>query len=121
METNDTKQQSLILKISGKVEPFVSINPKTVRISGKIGEELESSVTVAPAGAQKFNITGHTLQNGENLTITMEKSKSEKKLWKIKVTNTKKSLGRYYDVIILKTDSPIQPELKIRVFGNIIN
>jgi len=36
------------------------------------------------------------------------------------VENLKKGKGHYYDTIYLKTDSKIKPEIKIRVYGNIL-
>jgi hypothetical protein len=36
------------------------------------------------------------------------------------VENLKKAGGYYLDTIYLKTDSKIRPEIKIRVYGNIL-
>ncbi len=38
----------------------------------------------------------------------------------ITVENLKKEPGRYYDVITMKTDSPIKPELQLSVYGQIL-
>ena len=130
--TNDTQNKRMILKMSGQVAAFAIIEPRLVRLTGKIGEELQGVVNISPADGQDFDITGHHFQNGDNLGVTLEKigeaigettgnkTAGEKKQWKVTITNTSKNLGRYYDVLSLKTNSRIQPELKIRVFGNII-
>jgi hypothetical protein len=36
------------------------------------------------------------------------------------VENLKKDPGRYYDIILLKTDSLIKPELQLSVYGQIL-
>jgi len=45
---------------------------------------------------------------------------SEREAYILIVENLKKRQGRYRDTIYLKTDSKIKPEIKIRVYGNIL-
>jgi hypothetical protein len=44
-----------------------------------------------------------------------------KKGYLLTVENIKQETGRYFDTIILKTDSEIQPEISISVYGNIFS
>ncbi|MBW2583346.1 MAG: hypothetical protein JRE36_07160, partial [Deltaproteobacteria bacterium] len=37
----------------------------------------------------------------------------------LKVENLKQGTGRYFDTIILETDSKILPRLRVRVYGNL--
>ena len=36
------------------------------------------------------------------------------------VENIRREAGRYNDMIVLKTDSKLKPELEVRVYGNIV-
>jgi hypothetical protein len=45
----------------------------------------------------------------------------ERKRYKLTVTNLKREKARYFDTIVLKTDSDVRPELKISVYGNIFD
>jgi hypothetical protein len=43
----------------------------------------------------------------------------DKPIYKLTVENAKDTEGRYFDTIQLKTDSKVQQEIKIWVFGDI--
>jgi hypothetical protein len=48
-----------------------------------------------------------------------EVKKSNGPAYELRVENLRQKTGRYYDTIILKTDSKIRPELDVRVYGNL--
>ncbi len=117
--TNDPKQEKIRLTIRGEVEFFATVNPKLVRLNGYPGEKITGKVMVIPSGKYPFNVLGFTLRSGENVDVSLKKPVPEKAIWKLDVKNLKKTVGRYYDVILLETDSTIQPKIEIRIFGNI--
>lgn len=50
-----------------------------------------------------------------------EAKRSERTEYVLTVANLKKEKGRYFETIKLKTDSKIRPEIRIRVYGNILD
>jgi hypothetical protein len=116
--TNDKNHPQQDLVIFGQVENFVSINPKSVSLRGFAGDPIESMVTIIPEKKYPFKIIDVCAQNGENIKIELkEKAQSNGSGYELKVENLKATTGRYYDTIILKTDSNVQPELNVRVYG----
>ncbi|MBI9088506.1 MAG: hypothetical protein JEZ12_04770 [Desulfobacterium sp.] len=105
--------------MSGQVEKIATVTPKVVHLVGTPGEIIQSIVTIVPAEKYDFSIKDGSFDAGKNIDIELKQTKDKKKSWELVVTNTKKVVGRYYEVITLKTDSVFQPEMKIRVFGNI--
>lgn len=121
--TNDSKTAESNLTVSGNVEKFVTITPSVVRLNGKIGEDLKSLVKIIPEGKYPFAVSKISAQDGKNIKYELkeEKSASGSKEYSVTVENLKKDAGFYYDVLILETDSKIQPEIKINVMARIID
>ncbi len=107
------------MKMSGKVEAIATVTPKVVHLVGSPEDTIRGVVTIVPAEKYDFSIKDESFDGGKNIDIELKRTKDKKKSWELVVTNTKKVVGRYYEVITLKTDSVFQPEMKIRVFGNI--
>lgn len=101
---------------------FVSINPKRIRMTGQVGQEIRSKVTVIPQEKYPFKVLEVKTEKKDNIQVEMETVQKEKgSEYLLTVVNLKQKKGRYTDNIILKTDSPVRPELKISVYGNIFN
>jgi hypothetical protein len=122
VSTNDPSNALIKLEISGNVEVFAILSPQIVRLTGSPDQELKASVTVTPSEKYDFTLTGHSVQSDTaNVNVTIAPLETGEKGWVVSVTNVKKELGRYYDIIRLQTDSEIQPEIQVRIFGNIIH
>ncbi len=121
--TNDPLAPKSTLTVSGKIEKFVTITPPVLRLTGKIGDELKSIVKIIPESKYPFSITGIRARNGENIKYELKENRSASggKEYTVTVENLKKDAGAYYDVLILKTDSKIQPEIKINVMARLMD
>jgi hypothetical protein len=115
----DQDGKTLVLKMSGNVEKIAMVNPEVVHFVGAPEDALETTIRIVPSAKYDFSLKDQTLAGMKNIAAVLRPSDSGKKSWQLVVTNTRKTVGRYYEVITLKTDSPFQPELKIRVFGNL--
>ncbi|WP_041273309.1 hypothetical protein [Desulforapulum autotrophicum] len=115
----DQKGKPLVLKMSGNVEKIVMVDPNVVHFVGSPEDTLETTVNIVPLKKYDFSLKDQPLAGMKNVAAVLKSSGSGKKSWQLVVTNTRKTVGRYYEVITLKTDSLFQPELKIRVFGNL--
>lgn len=108
------------LTIQGLVEKIVDIRPNQVFLSGPAGKELSVSLIVAPEEKYPFKIKEVKSQNGNNVSVKLEKdSGSKSNEYALTVKNIATVKGKYYDWIIIRTDNSINNEIKIPVIGNI--
>jgi hypothetical protein len=122
VQTNDEKSKKVTLVVSGEVERFVSIVPRRVNLYGKIGTEIKKSVKIIPEKKYPFKIIGLRAGKGDFIEYSLEESKkSSITFYILEVKNKKTTKGGYYDSIYLKTDSEIQPEIRIGIYGNILS
>ncbi len=122
VRTDNKIQPQIAIKVSGNIgaEEYVTVRPKDVMLHGFPGEVIKVSVNIIPKDKYPFKIIETMVESGENINYTLEENNKPKGLeYLLTVENLKKEKGSYHDAIILKTDLQIQPEIKIRVMGNI--
>ena len=120
VSTTDPQNPSVTLTISGMVDKFVDIKPTYVRLIGVAGQPISTLVKVIPVQKYRFKITEVNAQKGHDIEFSLsEKSFPEGDGYEILLQNRKTDPGRYHDVLSLKTDSDIQPVIKVSVYGNI--
>ena len=118
----DPARKQISLTIQGNVKQFVSISPNRVRMTGQAGNEIRSKVSIVPQPEYPFKILEVKTERPDNIRVEMETvQKSNGTEYLLTVVNLKQAKTRYSDNIILKTDSPVKPELKISVYGTIFD
>jgi hypothetical protein len=118
--TNDLHQPRVRLQISGNVEKFADIRPAYVRLTGTVGQPIKVPVTIIPEEKYPFKILNVQATQGTHIRFELvERPAAQGKGYTLVVENLKKDKGRYHDIIRLKTDSQIKPEISIRIFGYI--
>ncbi len=121
IHTSDKKQPTLILHLFGKVEKFATISPTRVRLTGKAGKEIKTFVRIIPKKKYPFKLAAQKEARGKNISYTIEQVAAQTgEEYLLTVKNLKHVKSRYSETITLKTDSRVYPEIKIRVYGNII-
>ena len=116
--TNDKTRPQQDLVISGQVEKFVTIRPQHANMRGIVGDTIKGSVTIIPEKKYPFKITNLRAKDGKNIKYQLEETKiADTTAYKLNIENLKTDAGRYYDAIILETDSKIRPQLNVRVYG----
>ena len=116
--TNDKSRPRQDLIITGLVEKFVTINPRHVNLRGTAGDSIKTKVTLIPEEKYPFKILNVRARNGKYIKFQLEEvQRSDDVGYEIRVENLKKDAGRYYDTIIVDTDSKIRPHLDVRVYG----
>ena len=118
VHTNDINHPRQNLVISGPVEKFATIRPQHVSLRGFAGDPIKGQVSIIPEKKYPFKIIEARSKDGKNIHFQLDEVKNSKgQAYKLKVENLREKTGRYYDTIILKTDSKIRPELNVRVYG----
>ena len=116
--TNDKTRPRQDLVISGEVEKFVTIRPQHANMRGFVGDPIKGTVTIIPEKKYPFKILNLRAKDGKYIKYQLEEIKeSDSMAYTLNIENLKKDAGRYYDSIILETDSKIRPQLSIRVYG----
>jgi hypothetical protein len=116
--TNDKSRPRQELVITGQVENFAVIRPKHVSLRGYAGDSLKGTISIIPEKKYPFKILEARAQNGKNINIELgEVKNSSGTAYELKVENLRQETGRYYDTIVLKTDSQVRPELNVKVYG----
>jgi len=112
----------LNLTIIGNVNNFVRIIPSRVILNGFTGDPIKRTVKIIPEEKYPFKIVGDRTVQKKYICYELEEAKlSEKTGYVLTVANLKKGKGRYFETIRLQTDSKIRPEIRIRVYGNILD
>lgn len=120
--TNDPANKIIPLTITGQVERVVSVMPNHVRLSGTVGMELKQVVRIVPGEKYPFAITGVRANQGKDISFDLEEiSHNGRPAYQLTVTNIRQTPGTYIDFIYLKTDSTINPDIKIRVQGTLVS
>jgi hypothetical protein len=118
--SDDKNRSKMDLVISGQVEKFVTIRPQHINLSGYAGDSVKALVSIIPEKKYPFKILKASAQDGSNLKFELEEAKpSADGAYELKVENLKQDAGRFYDTIILETDSKIQPQISVRVYANL--
>jgi len=118
--TDDKNRSQMDLVISGQVEKFVTLRPQNINLSGYAGDSVKALVSIIPEKKYPFKILKVNAKDGSNIKFELEETElSANGAYKLKVENLKQDPGRFYDTIILETDSKIQPQLSVRVYGNL--
>ncbi len=116
--TNDKTRPRQDLVISGPVEKFVTIRPQHANLRGFVGDPIKGSVTIILEKKYPFKILKVRAKDGKYIKYQLEETKkSDNTAYELKIENLKQDAGRYYDSIILETDSKIKPQLDVRVYG----
>lgn len=104
------------LAIAGPVERFAVINPRTLNLRGVAGDKLQGTVSIVPEDKYPFKVTNAQAREGRLNVSLSEVKEGGKTAYALSVESVRAEAGSYNDTVVLKTDSPLQPELDVRVF-----
>lgn len=121
LHTNDPRNRRIVLHIKGAVETVVHVVPKVVRLLGNASEKIETVVKIIPDSKYPLSILSLKLKEGKSITANITPSRAPAGSWDVTVRSKEGMSGNFFDVITLKTDSNMQPEIKINVVGNIMD
>jgi hypothetical protein len=108
------------LTISGRVEKFVTISPREVRLYGLAGNPIKATVQIIPEKKYAFRILEARAKYGKHIDFKLQEQKgSQTGNYVLMIENKKTEKGRYFDTVYLKTDSKLRPQINVRVYGNV--
>ncbi|MFP3998455.1 MAG: hypothetical protein ACLFUN_01310 [Desulfobacterales bacterium] len=106
------------MRVSGRVEPYISVEPGRVNLRGRAGDEISETVRIFPETDETFHVLEVSAARGSDIELELDEIKeSGKNGYVLHVRNTRKKPGRYYDSIRLRTDSKRMENITIAVSG----
>jgi hypothetical protein len=114
--TNDPKEPVVQLLVKGAVDRFAAITPRMLSLRGQAGEKLSGTVNIMPEDKHPFKVLSAQAREGKLKVGLNEANVGGKTAYTLSVENLKSEAGSFNDTVVLKTDSPLQPELDVRVF-----
>ena len=122
IQTNDKTRLGLSVTVTGFVEKFADIRPKRIMLSGTAGKPIKGQVTIIPKAKYPFKILSAMAREGKHIKFHLTENKRTNATdYVLTVENLKKENGRYADVIFLKTNNKLRPEIPIYIVGNILS
>ena len=85
-------------------------------MTGQAGQDIFKEVTIVPLEKYPFKIVEAKPEKDGNIRVEL---KEDKQAYLLTVYNLKQGKARYYDNIIVKTDSKVRPKLTISVYCNV--
>lgn len=120
MLTNDPAHPKQILRITGPVARFVSIEPSRVVLRGEAGRPLRASAMIVPEKRFPFKIVDVQARKGNDIRYDLAERPDGSKGYLLTVENLRDRPGRYYDAIRITTDNRAHPTITIAVYGHIL-
>ncbi|MFW6335284.1 MAG: DUF1573 domain-containing protein, partial [Desulfosalsimonas sp.] len=118
LETNDSVQPKLRLRVTGKVEPYVTAEPRRVNLRGAAGEKISETVRILSQTKEALSTMEVSAVRGNDIVYELEEIKdSGEKGYLLHVKNIREKPGRYHDSIHLETDSERIGRITIPVSG----
>jgi hypothetical protein len=114
--TNAPKSNAVKLRMTGKVAVYADIEPESIKLVGPPGETVRAVVRIMPTEAFPFRIVGEP-ETGKNFYRCALEEKDGAYILTAENLATEDTV--YFDTVTLKTDSPDNPEIRIRVVGKI--
>jgi hypothetical protein len=114
--TNDPQEPVVQLMIKGQVDRFVTITPRVLNLRGVSGETLRGTVNIVPEEKYPFKIIGTQPVDGKLKVQLNEVQVGGRPAYNLIVENLNTDAGSFNDMVRLKTDNPLQPEMEVRVF-----
>lgn len=106
--------------VKGYVKKFATIRPKQVQLNGMVGDTIRQSVAIIPEKEYPFKITETSARKGTEINFSLNEIKGKNGTrYELTVENKRLKTGRYHDIVVLKTDNDLKPELRVRIYGNI--
>lgn len=107
---DDPTTPTAYLTIQGPVERVVNITPRTLVFQGNSGKVMEKTITIIPVEKYPLNILDLTFKNSRYLACELKKTQiNGKQAFKVIVKTKKEARGKFYDRLLMKTDSRVKP------------
>ncbi len=122
VHTNNPATSIIRLSISGDVKKFVRLDPGLISLKGAPGEPIIAKMIITPTQDNGFEIAKVRVKDGQSIRYDIKKIEDkEPPYYELTVENTRKVPGRFFDLIMIETDTSPKRQINIRVSGFLSN
>ncbi|MBU0464004.1 MAG: hypothetical protein KKE12_10400 [Proteobacteria bacterium] len=122
VHTNDPAEKMIKLMITGGVKRFARLDPGIISLKGVLGKPIIAKMTISPTQDNGFDIARVRVKEGQYIRYNIKKIKDKKlPYYELTVENTRKVPGRFFDLIMIETDTSPKRQINIRVSGYLSN
>ena len=118
IDTSSVEVPSVALTLVGQVDIFARIEPQRLSLRGKPGEAISGKVTIARLPRYPFRIVETRARTGSDIAFQLAETAGG---YELDVQVTRNQPGRVFDTIVLRTDSPVKPELQVGIYLQILD
>jgi hypothetical protein len=116
--TNDPKNAQVIIGLKGKVWAPISLNPKSARLTGNVGEKIETVVHLKGEKKEPLIVKLASVSIPDKVEVELKETEKGRS-YELKVKNRVQTQGTYVGQVKLTTNYPEKSEIAIRISGNI--
>lgn len=121
VRTNDPARPNLTLTLQFAVDRLFTLEPTIVRLEGEAGRTIQGTVRIRPEPKYPFRILEVSAKKGDYIDLRLDTEATDQgETYLLTVTTDRREKGRFFDKVLLRTDSPHRPEISVGVFGRII-
>lgn len=100
------------------MKTYARILPSRVRMRGTVNEASEKEVSITPSDEFEFKILNTSFLQETDLTCKVETKKENDGLrYVLTLTSPNTKPGRFHNTLVVKTNHPQMPKIKIPVTG----
>ncbi|WP_028323208.1 DUF1573 domain-containing protein [Desulfatirhabdium butyrativorans] len=118
IETSSVEVPSVALTLIGQVDIFARVEPQRLSLRGKAGEALSGKVRIVRLPQYPFRIVETRARTGSDIAFQLAETAGG---YELDVKAIRNQPGRAFDTILMKTDSPVKPELQVSVYLQILD
>jgi hypothetical protein len=116
--TNDPKNAQVIIGLKGEIWAPISLNPPYARLTGSVGDKIEQVVHLRGEKKEPLMVTLVSVSIPDKVEVQLKETEKGRS-YELKVRNKVPTQGTYIGEIKLTTNYPENPEIVVRISGNI--
>lgn len=118
VSTNDPANPTQTLILTGQIDKLFSLSPRRLRLVGTLGTEIKQKLVLDTHEKYPFKLTAVRAQHGTHIRYKFEEvAQPQKMRYVVTVENTREETGSFLDKLYLVTDSQLQPEIEVPIYG----
>ncbi|WP_306303937.1 DUF1573 domain-containing protein [Desulfosarcina cetonica] len=119
LNCDDPARPVILLQVSARIQPLVSLTPDRVFFNGFAGQNLKQEILIETRSKKPFSVHIESHDLGDNVAVGLTPV-VESKRYRLTVENRRKSLGSYRGRIHLRSDHLGREHIVVPVFAHLI-
>jgi hypothetical protein len=118
VKTDAPGMEKFTLVVKGMVEKRSVVEPQAVYLNGIQGDLLKATIRITPSKKDPFTRLEINRKTGASLITDIVPPASDDQPWQVHVQVQSDKVTHVFETVIIKTDNPNEPEIRVRVSAN---